>query len=114
MQDALERHQQIAAGLRQRDVPLVAIEQLDADRGLQLLNLHRQGRLRHVQLGSGAGEAARAGKREKGANVAQVVDHRAPDLSLSLLITEIRTIQLSNSAAGITFKGVHGPTNCQR
>ena len=75
-QDALERHQQIAAGLRQRDMPLAAIEQFDADRGLELLNLHRERRLRHVQLGRGAGEAAGAGEGEKRAYMAQVVDHR--------------------------------------
>ena len=74
-QDALERHQEIAAGLCERDVPLAAVEQLDAHRGLELLNLHRQRRLRHVQLCRGAREAAGACKREKRADVAQVVDH---------------------------------------
>ncbi len=77
MQDALERHEQIAARLRERDVPLVAVEQLHADGGLELLNLHGERRLRHVQLGRGAREAAGAGEREKGADVAQVVDHAA-------------------------------------
>ena len=50
---------------------------LHADGGLELLNLHGKRRLRHVQLGRGAREAAGAGEREKGADVAQVVDHRA-------------------------------------
>jgi hypothetical protein len=36
---------------------------------------------------------------------------RADSLSFSL-ITEIRTIQLSNCADGITFRGVPSPTNC--
>ena len=66
---------EVAAGLRQRDMPLAAIEQLDADRGLELLNLHRERRLQHVQLDRGAREAAGAGKGEKRAYVAQVVDH---------------------------------------
>ena len=74
-EDALERHEQIAAGLGERDVPLVAIEQLHADRALELLNLHGQRGLRHVQLGRGAREAAGAGEREKCADVAKVVDH---------------------------------------
>ena len=106
-QDALERHQQIAAGLRQRDMPLAAIEQFDADRGLELLNLHRERRLRHVQLGRRAGEAAGAGEGEKRAYVAQVVDHGDRTvLLLSLLITEIRTIQLSNREGRFTVIGL--------
>src|SRR5688500_186974 len=44
----------------------------------------------------------------------QVVDHGGAEPSLFSLITEIRTIQLSNSGGGITFSGVPGPTNCVR
>jgi hypothetical protein len=40
------------------------------------------------------------------------VNHGRPTLSSFSLITEIRTIQLSNSLGGITFKGVPAPTNC--
>ena len=105
-QDALERHEQIAARLRQRDMPLVAVEQLHADGGLELLNLHGERGLRHVQLGRGAREAAGAGEREKCADMPQIVDHAATDLLSFSLITEIRTIQLSNSRGGITFNGV--------
>ena len=41
-QNALERHKQIAAGLRELHVPLAAVEQLDADGGLELLDLYGQ------------------------------------------------------------------------
>ncbi len=75
-EDALERHQQIAPGLGEGDMPLVAVEELDADRALELLNLDRQRGLRHVQLARRAGEAAGAGEREKGADVPKIVDHR--------------------------------------
>ena len=74
-QNALEGHQQLAAGLRQRHVPLVAIEQPHAHGALELLNLYGQGRLRHVQLGGGACEAACTGEHEKGADVAEIVNH---------------------------------------
>jgi hypothetical protein len=69
-----------------------------------------------MELGGRAREAAGAGKREKRADVAQVVDHgRVAKLGLlSLLITEIRTIQLSNSAAGITFKRARGAPSDNR
>ena len=76
-QDALERHEQIAPGLRERDMPLVPVEELDAHRGLELLNLDGERRLRHVELGGGAREAAGPRQREKCADVAEVVDHRA-------------------------------------
>ena len=54
----------------------------------------------HVQLGGGTGEAARPRQYQKRADVAEVVDHGN---ILAKLITEITTIQLSNSAAGFTL-----------
>ena len=75
-QYALEGHEQIAAGLCERDVPFAAIEQLDADGRFQLLNLHGECRLRDVQLGGGAREAARSGECEERGDMAQIVNYR--------------------------------------
>src|SRR4030095_14956361 len=110
--DALERHEEIASCLCQFDVALVAIEKLHSDRVLELLNLYRQRGLRHMQLCRRAREAAGARERQKGTNVAEIVNHE-PVNSLSFsLITEIRTIQLSNCEDRITFRDVPRPTNC--
>lgn len=76
-QDAFEWDQKVAPGLSELDVPFASVEELDADRVLELLNLYRQGRLRHMKLGSGAREAAGPRESEECPDVADVVNHLA-------------------------------------
>ena len=66
---------QLAAGLGQRDPPVVAIEQPDAEGGFELADLHRQRRLRHVQRGGGAGEVPEPGHGQERLDVPQLRSH---------------------------------------
>jgi hypothetical protein len=57
-QQASRMHQEVLASGRQRDIAAGAVEQRQADLGLQLLDLHRHRRRRQVQRLGGAGHAA--------------------------------------------------------
>ncbi len=73
--DAFQRRDEIAARLRQRDAPVVPVEQPDPERLFQLLDLHRQRRLRDVQRGRRAGKVAETRHGEKGFDVPQFSSH---------------------------------------
>ena len=77
-QQPLQRQQHVLAGLGEGDVPVVAFEQLDAERLLELLDLHGQRRLRHVQLARGADEAAQPGHGQERPHLPEPVNHRDP------------------------------------
>src|SRR5262245_5902673 len=72
--DPLERRDQVASGLRQGDAALVAIEEADAELGLQLTHLDGERRLRHAELRRGAREAAAPRDGQEGVDVAQLAN----------------------------------------
>ena len=73
--DALERRDQVAPGLRQRDPPVVAIEEPHAERGLELADLDGERRLRQVQRRRGAGEVPEPGHGQERLDVPQLRGH---------------------------------------
>ena len=70
--DALERGDQVAPGLRQRDPPVVAIEEPHAERGLELPDLDGERRLRQVQRRRGPGEVPEPGHGQERLDVPQL------------------------------------------
>ena len=73
--DPFDRTKQIPPGLGQRDMPFVAIEELDAQRMFELLDLHGQSRLADVQLLRRPCEIAASGDFKKGLHVPEFGRH---------------------------------------
>ena len=65
-QDPLQGREQFPADPSQRDGPGIAVEQAHAQGFLEVADLDRERRLRHVQNGGSAREAAELGYRGKG------------------------------------------------